>query len=52
MAYECRVDIQELRITGMSQLEKLGEPNCIESGCTLIVTVRYLINSSQACSMC
>ena len=31
MAYECRDDRQELRITGMSQLDKLSEPNSIES---------------------
>jgi len=31
MAYECRDDRQELRITGMSQLDKLSELNCVES---------------------
>jgi hypothetical protein len=49
MAYEHRADGQELRITGMSQLDKLSEPNCIESGCSMIMAVTYLINSRQAC---
>jgi len=52
MAYECRDDRQELRIRGMGQLDKLNEPNCIQLGGSMIMTVRYLINSSQACSVC
>lgn len=51
MGYECRDVKEEPRMTRMSQLGILREPDCTEWGCSIIVSVSYLTADRLACSV-